>query len=139
MKVAGQEIEVETFVDEEDEDTIKHSTKELAANRESFIVMRDNMKKKGLKVRASFDGSEEVSQWRGRQDPGGRGGRGPCAIRAPPCSGRGRSGVSRRPFALPLLRAAAALVTTSAATHQHPANKQQATRTPTAHVAIHSP
>ena len=44
-QVAGEEIEIEEFVDEEGEDTVKHSTKELA-NRESFIKMGNNLKQK---------------------------------------------------------------------------------------------
>ena len=45
LQVAGEEIEVEEFVDEEGEDTVKHSTKELA-NRESFVKMGNNLKQK---------------------------------------------------------------------------------------------
>nr|AER58217.1 channelopsin 1 [Chlamydomonas yellowstonensis] len=58
LRIAGEEKEVETFVEEEDEDTAKHSTKELA-NRGSFIVMRDKMKEQGIDVRASLDMDED--------------------------------------------------------------------------------
>eukprot|EP01023_Acetabularia_acetabulum_P067255 TRINITY_DN9231_c0_g1_i1.p1 TRINITY_DN9231_c0_g1~~TRINITY_DN9231_c0_g1_i1.p1 ORF type:complete len:554 (+),score=89.72 TRINITY_DN9231_c0_g1_i1:195-1856(+) len=50
----GQETEVETFVDEEDEETTKHSTADYA-KRQSFIRMRDQMQSKGVDVRASLD------------------------------------------------------------------------------------
>ncbi|PNH09255.1 hypothetical protein TSOC_004141 [Tetrabaena socialis] len=53
IKVAGQEMEVETLMAEEDEDTVKQPTAQYA-NRESFIVMRDRLKEKGFEVRASL-------------------------------------------------------------------------------------
>lgn len=40
IKVAGEEMEVETLMAEEDEDTVKKPTAEYA-NRESFLIMRD--------------------------------------------------------------------------------------------------
>jgi hypothetical protein len=42
VNIAGEEMEIETFLhaDEQDDDTVKHSTKNLAS-RESFIQMRD--------------------------------------------------------------------------------------------------
>ena len=44
VNVAGEELELETFVDnEEEEGAVKHSTANLA-KRGSFLVMRDNMK-----------------------------------------------------------------------------------------------
>ena len=45
LQVAGEEVEIEEFVEEEDEDTVKHSTKALA-NRESFVNMGKNLKQK---------------------------------------------------------------------------------------------
>ena len=45
LAVAGEEIEVEEFVEEEDEDTVKHSTTKLA-NRESFVNMGKNLRQK---------------------------------------------------------------------------------------------
>lgn len=54
MQIGGEEIDVEELVDEEGEDTIKHSTKELA-NRASFIVMGDALKAKGIDLRMSMD------------------------------------------------------------------------------------
>ncbi|GFR44466.1 hypothetical protein Agub_g5727 [Astrephomene gubernaculifera] len=56
IKVAGEELEVETMVAEEDEDTVKKGTGQYAS-RESFIVMRDKLKEKGYEVRASLDAS----------------------------------------------------------------------------------
>ena len=44
-QVAGEEIEIEELMDEEGEDTVKHSTKELAS-RESFVKMGHNLKMK---------------------------------------------------------------------------------------------
>ncbi|GAX82612.1 hypothetical protein CEUSTIGMA_g10038.t1 [Chlamydomonas eustigma] len=58
MQVAGEELQVETFVEEEDEDTVKHSTKELA-NRASFVAMARDLKQKGVDVRMSMDPGEE--------------------------------------------------------------------------------
>jgi hypothetical protein len=44
VKVAGEEMEVDTFVEDENvEGAVKHSTAALA-KRGSFLVMRDNMK-----------------------------------------------------------------------------------------------
>jgi hypothetical protein len=54
MQVGGEDVEVEEFVDEDDEDGVKHSTSKLA-NRDSFVNMAENMKKKGIDVRASLD------------------------------------------------------------------------------------
>ena len=51
--------QVETYVEEEDEDTVKHSTAELA-KRASFIVMADQMKAQGEDVRASLVAGEQV-------------------------------------------------------------------------------
>ena len=45
LAVAGEEVEVEEFVEEEDEDTVKHSTTALA-KRESFVNMGKNLKQK---------------------------------------------------------------------------------------------
>ncbi|GLC48444.1 hypothetical protein PLESTB_000098500 [Pleodorina starrii] len=56
IKVAGQELEVETMMTEEGQDTVKKSTGHLA-NRESFLNMRDKLKEKGFEVRASLDNS----------------------------------------------------------------------------------
>jgi hypothetical protein len=50
MQVAGEELQVETFVEEEDEDTVKHSTKELA-NRASFVAMAKDLKQKVQRMR----------------------------------------------------------------------------------------
>ncbi|KAK9807728.1 hypothetical protein WJX72_007297 [[Myrmecia] bisecta] len=54
--VLGKDEVIEEMVDEEDEETERHPTAGLA-NRESFIMMRDNLQKKGISVRASLDGS----------------------------------------------------------------------------------
>jgi hypothetical protein len=44
VNVAGEEMELETFVDNEHEEgAVKHSTADFA-KRGSFLVMRDNMK-----------------------------------------------------------------------------------------------
>ncbi|GIL89020.1 hypothetical protein Vretifemale_16924 [Volvox reticuliferus] len=56
IKVAGQEMEVETMMSEEAADTVKKSTAHFA-NRESFLIMRDKLKEKGYEVRASLDNS----------------------------------------------------------------------------------
>eukprot|EP01025_Chloroclados_australasicus_P047781 TRINITY_DN5390_c0_g2_i2.p1 TRINITY_DN5390_c0_g2~~TRINITY_DN5390_c0_g2_i2.p1 ORF type:complete len:496 (-),score=45.90 TRINITY_DN5390_c0_g2_i2:313-1647(-) len=50
----GQETEVETMVEEEDEETTKYST-ENYAKRQSFLRMRDQMEARGIDVRASLD------------------------------------------------------------------------------------
>ena len=47
-------LQINTYVEEEDEDTVKHSTKALA-NRQSFLVMRDQMRARGEEVRASLE------------------------------------------------------------------------------------
>ncbi|GLI59719.1 hypothetical protein VaNZ11_001663 [Volvox africanus] len=56
IRVAGQELEVETMMSEEGVDTVKKSTAHYAS-RESFITMRDKLKEKGYEVRASLDNS----------------------------------------------------------------------------------
>lgn len=43
VKVAGDEMEVEEFVDAEEEGAVNKGTQNLA-NRESFLVMRDRLK-----------------------------------------------------------------------------------------------
>lgn len=55
VNVAGQEMEVETMVHEEDDETQKVPTAKYA-NRDSFIIMRDRLKEKGFETRASLDG-----------------------------------------------------------------------------------
>ena len=45
LQVAGEEVEIEEFVEEEGEDTVKHSTAELA-NRESFVNMGKHLRQK---------------------------------------------------------------------------------------------
>ncbi len=54
VQVAGDAVEVEEYVDEEDNDTYKGEPEALA-NRQSFIIMRDRMKAKGIETRASMD------------------------------------------------------------------------------------
>jgi hypothetical protein len=44
-QVAGEEVEIEELMEEEGEDTIKYSTKELAT-RQSFVKMGNNLKMK---------------------------------------------------------------------------------------------
>ncbi|EFJ51427.1 hypothetical protein VOLCADRAFT_79664 [Volvox carteri f. nagariensis] len=56
IRVAGEELEVETLMTEEAPDTVKKSTAQYA-NRESFLTMRDKLKEKGFEVRASLDNS----------------------------------------------------------------------------------
>jgi len=64
MQVAGEEVEVEEFVDADDVDGVKHSTAALA-NRESFVHMAENMKAKGIDVRASLDAGMGADHERG--------------------------------------------------------------------------
>ena len=52
--IACVSFQIDTYVEEEDEDTIKHSTAPLA-NRQSFVAMRDQMKARGEEVRASLE------------------------------------------------------------------------------------
>jgi len=59
LSVAGMEIETEEMVEENEEGAIDKGTGHLA-NRESFIIMRDRMKKQGVDVRASLGDDDTV-------------------------------------------------------------------------------
>ena len=54
MNVAGEEMEIAEYVEEEGENTIKMSTEPLA-HRRSFIRMRDDMQRNGITTRASLE------------------------------------------------------------------------------------
>ena len=55
LQIAGETVEVEEYLDNDDEEgAVKHETGGLAA-RHSFIVMRDRLKARGVDVRASLD------------------------------------------------------------------------------------
>lgn len=56
VNVAGEDMVIEEFVEEEDDDTIRHSTAHLA-NRQSFVNMGKQLKAEGHTIRASLDGS----------------------------------------------------------------------------------
>lgn len=62
VEIAGEKVEIEEYVEEEDEETVKHSTKELA-NRGSFIIMRDRMQARGIDTRASLDDTSNASAY----------------------------------------------------------------------------
>lgn len=64
LEIAGDEVEVEEFVDEEDEEGIKQPTAALA-NRQSFVIMRDRLKARGFDVRVSL-GMDNVYMQPGR-------------------------------------------------------------------------
>nr|AER58218.2 channelopsin 2 [Chlamydomonas raudensis] len=54
MQVGGEDVEVEEFVDEDDEEGVRQANTQLA-NRESFVHMAEQMKKNGIEVRATYD------------------------------------------------------------------------------------
>nr|QCB66177.1 putative channel rhodopsin [Haematococcus lacustris] len=57
VTVAGEDKEVEEMVDSTEEGAKDNGTSALAG-RESFIIMRDRMKQKGIEVRASLGGKK---------------------------------------------------------------------------------
>jgi len=65
VNVAGEDMEIEEMVDEEDEDTVRNDTAQLYSKRASFIMMKNNMERAGVEVKATFD-----------EPGGGRGGGG---------------------------------------------------------------
>lgn len=54
LKIAGDEVEIEEFVDQDDADGVKQDSSMLA-NRNSFVIMRDRLKARGADVRLSLD------------------------------------------------------------------------------------